>query len=453
MICYLLVIFCIVEFSKKHYVSSLMIFFFLLLEGFQVVPLKFLTWGFFSGTTVDAALLALLGLLVIRGKIWFRDPLRNTPVAKAILFFMYYVILNMLFGLIIERYALVDVFRGARLYFFLLVFFMYTEVPLKDIIKIIRIIIFIVFIQSVLYLLQVYTKHAILQAGDTTQYMDDLDYTRFLNTPRLLSFAMAICFFWFPFKSFLRKYKIVFITVLVLAFLGPLPRAGIICWFVSVTLYSLFFEGHFKRAIYLFGAALAAFVLSYIDIVQKRFASVVSQLSIVNDLFQNKMLEGDKGFAAANDNTFLFRLNHLIERVTYINTHSFGWLFGIGFLDEKAPQAESLPFRYGIINPLTGHPFKIFTVDIVWSMTILTMGYIGTIIFLNIYSKILINYSRTKTTLPVSKVIFVLVVLGILVSFTSNSLLDPGGFIFVLMLVVLIEKKKQQDVLMMGNNI
>lgn len=430
------------EYVKKRYTTSLIIFYFLLLEGLQIVPMSFLTLGFFSGISTDGALLVLLGLAVIRGPIWFKNPIRYTAVGKAIIFFMYYAIVNVLYGVIVQRYSFIDVFRGARDYLFMLTFFMFSEVPLKTIVRVIRILIIIVAFQSVLYLLQIYTGHEILQAGSTTQYMTGIGYHRFMNVPRLLSFAMAVCFFWFPFTGFIKKYRNLLLVLLIVTFIGPLPRAGIICWFAAIIIYSFIYEGYLKRSIYLIGAGIAALMLSYVDIISKRFSSVMDQLSVLNELFSNQQLEAVQ---VADGNTFLYRLNHLLERLAYINTHSLGWLFGIGFLDEKAPQAQELPFKYGLINPDTHHVLKIFTVDLIWSPALLLMGYVGTIIFLNIYLKILRNYSRINASIKVSKVIFILVVLSFLVSFTSDAMIDAEYYVPILMLVVLLEKKKQYD--------
>lgn len=432
MICYFLILICIVEFIKKHYYISMMIFLFLLLNGFQVVPQEFLTWGFFSGATMDAALFAFLGLLLIRGKFWFKDSIRRTPVGKAVLIFVYYLILNMLYGIIIMRYSFVDTFKSARLYLLVLTIFMFTEIPLPIIMKIIRTIVIVVFVQSILYLLQIYTGKSILQ-GAREYWMNDLNYERFYNTPILLALSLCICLFWFPFSSFLKKYRAVFIIVLIATVIGPLHRGLIISWFAVIALYALIFNSYLKKSIYLsitFGIGIA---LDSISIIHNRFADVLDQMSFVSNIFSNKMIEAN--------NDFSYRINHLMERLAYINTHSWGWLFGIGFLDDRAPQAERLPLQYGIADPVHGIIQKVYTPDIAWSLMLLTMGYVGTIIYLNIFLKVLLNYSRNPISYEVSKIIFVIIILCLFTTFESSSITEPPFFVPILMLVVFIEKK------------
>lgn len=432
MVCYFLILVFVIEFVRKHYYISMIIFLFLLLNGFQIIPQKFLTWGFFSGATMDAALLAFLILFVIRSKFWLRNSIRNTAVSKAILIFVYYVLLNMLYGMIINRYSFPDSFKGARLYFLLLTIFMFSEIPISTLIKIIKTIIFITFFQSILYLMQIYTGKAILQ-GANDYWMNDLDYERFYNIPLLLDFSLCMCLFWFPFGSFFKKYRFLFIFVFVLTVLGPLHRGYIIGWFVVMALYAILFNGYFAKVTYLSITAVLAIVIDSIDIFRKRFSDISQQVNFLSDIFENKMIEAN--------NNFSYRINHLMERIMYIDTHSFGWLFGIGFLDDRAPQAERLPLQYGLADPVHGIIQKVYTPDIAWSLLLLTMGYIGTILYLNIFVKMLWNYSRNKISLEVSKMIFVLIMLQIVTSFESSAITDPRFFVSVIMLVVFIEKK------------
>lgn len=435
MFCYLLVVICIIEFVKKNYFRSLMIFFFLLLDGFQVLPLGFLTWGFFSGASSDAALLAFLAIFIIRSPNWFNKRIKNNKVGKAILLFTYFLLANILYGLIVKRYAFVDVFRGGRNYLFLLSFFMFLEVPLNVIMKVVKVLTFITFIQSILYILQIITGQPILAGGDKNYLMQDLDYTRFYNTPKLLNFALMVCLFWFPFGSFLKKYRLLFIGVIMLAFFGPLHRGYIISFFLAIMLYALLFNSYIKKVFYISFVGGFAIAISTIDIVRKRFSGVIEQMSFLSDIYSNKAIEAS--------NNFSYRINHLMERIIYINTHSFGWLFGIGVLDDKAPEAINLPFQYGIADPISGAIQKIYTPDIVWSLLFLTLGYVGTILYLNVYAKILWDYSRNSVSIEISKVIFVLILLEFFTTFTSSSLIEPDFFMPILILVVIIEKREE----------
>lgn len=434
MICYFLIFICLVEFVKKHYFMPMMIFWFLLLNGFQIIPMTFLTWGFFSGASIDAALLIVAALFIIRGKFWLKNSIRSTAISKAIIIFMYYVVLNMLYGILVQGYSFPDVLKGVRLYIMLLSFFMFTEIPMSVLIRISKTIVIITFFQSILYLMQIYTGKAILQGGNE-YWMSDLDYMRFYNIPFLLNFSICVCLFWFPFRSFLKRYRVLFIFVFSLTVIGPLHRSYIMGWLFMLGIYSIFYNSYLKKGIYLTGTVIIAFILDSIEIIHKRLSDVFQQMSFIGDIFTNKMIE--------DDNNFSYRINHLIERLIYINTHAFGWLFGIGFIDDRAPQAIKLPLQYGLADPLHGIIQKVYTPDIAWSMLILTMGYVGTILYLNIFVKTIWLYSKDAITPELSKIIFILSLFLLTGMFTSSAITQPNCYIPILMLVVMIEKRKQ----------
>lgn len=432
MICYLLIFFCVVEYLKKRYVGSLIIFFFLLLDGFQVIPMKILTVGYYSGSTIDAALLAFLILFLIRGSYWLNSEIKNTGFVKAIWLFIIVLIANMIYG-VMNGYAFGDVFKGARLYLFLLSFLMFTEIPVNDVMKVIRVLIIIVFFQSILFVLQVVTGKTLLQ-GPEALVADDLNYTRFYNSPKLLEFALAVCLFWFPFKR-LKNLRIFFISIFALAVLAPLHRGLIASWFLTFGLYALLFNSYAKKALYIsliFG--LAVVVLS-VDILRNRMFEAFDQITIVGDILSNKTVY--------DSNTFIYRINHFTERLNYVSTLTFGWLFGIGLVDEKSPLVAHLPLQYGLPDPKGAGIIKVYTPDLVWSMIFLTMGYVGTFLYINIYVNLLRKYSRNIVSVEISKVIFTLILIGFFSSFTSNTMLQPHFFVPILILTVIIEMEKK----------
>jgi hypothetical protein len=432
MICYLVIIISIIEFINKRYFNALIFFFFLLLDGFQVIPMYILTLGFYSGYSGDGAFLIFIILFVIRGKYWLKNGIRNTLFSKTIFLFLFILFVNTLYG-IASGYELIDVFKGARLYLFLFGFFMFTEIPISIIVRVFKILIIITFFQSILFLMQVLTGITLLQ-GPKELFMDDLEYTRFYNLPKLLDFSMAVCLFWYPFK-FSKVSKYIFVGVFILTIIAPLHRSYIIAWFIVLVLYSIFYNRSSKKMLYSFGVISIVLILSTISIIKNRFADIISQMEVLGNLSFDKTIE--------SDGTFSYRIAHLMERLRYINSLDFGWLFGIGLLDEKSQAVSSLPLKIGLPDPITGIIVKVYTPDLVWSMLILTMGYVGAFFYLNIFINILRKYSRNKRSIEISKIIFVLVLLTIFLSFTSNTLLNPIFFIPVFILIIIIEKRNE----------
>lgn len=431
MICYIFILVCIIEFVKKRYFNSLMFFFFLFLEGFQIIPMDILTLGFFSGYSGDAALLIFFILFIIRGKYWVNNSIKNTLFSKTIFLFLFILSLNMLYGLA-KGYSFGDVFKGARLYLFLPGFLMFTEIPLPVFIRVFRVLIIITFFQSLLFLLQVVTGVTLLQ-GPKELFMDDIQYTRFYNLPKLLDFSMAICLFWFPFKLS-KLIRFIFIGVFALTIIAPLHRSYIIMWFVVLALYSFFYNNSSKKVLYFLALSTVAFILSTLELIRNRFSDALDQIAVLTTVYTSGKVE--------ETGTFAYRVAHLLERLSYINSQSLGWFFGIGLLDEKSPEVASLPLKIGLPDPITGGIVKVYTPDLVWSLLILTMGYVGAIFYMAIFINILRKYSKNIKSIEISKVIFILVLLPILLSFASNTLLNPIFFIPVFVLILIIEKMK-----------
>jgi hypothetical protein len=308
---------------------------------------------------------------------------------------------------------------------------MFTDIPVKILINVFKVLIIITFFQSLLFLLQVVTGQTLLQ-GPKLLFMEDLEYTRFYNVPKLLDFSMAICLFWFPFKLS-KLIRFVFIGVFALTIIAPLHRSYIIMWFVVLALYSFFYNKRSRKVLYLFVISIVAFILSTFEVIKNRFSDVLDELSVLENIYSNKLIE-DTG-------TFTYRMAHLIERINYINAQFLGWFFGIGLLDEKSLQAKTLPLKIGLSDPITGVIVKVYTPDLVWSWLFLTMGYVGAFFYMAIFINILRTYSKNSINIEISKVIFILILLPVLLSFTSNTLLNPIFFIPVFILILIIEKE------------
>ena len=434
MICYALILLCIAEYLQKRFIGAMVIFWFLLLEGFQVIPLEFLTFGFFSGSSIDAALLCFLALFVLRVSYWVKQTSIARSVQIAIVVFLVMLLLNTLYGYL-NGYALIDIFRGARLYLFLGSFLMFVEMSLADTLKILKILIIITFFQSILFLLQVVLGVSLLQ-GPVSLLMEEDNYIRFYNLPKLLDFSLLITLFWFPF-DLSKKLRYLFIVVFILTMIAPLHRGYLVAWFLSLILSSLYFNNYFEKVKYVTVMAILAAVVLSIGLVRNRIYEAILQFSILADVFSGNVIY--------ESNTFIYRINHLMERIDLVNMRTLGWLFGIGLVDDHAPQAANLPLNYGLPDPITGQIIKVYTPDLVWSMLILTMGYIGAIVYLNIFVNILYRYAKLPADVRLKKVLFTLIFIAIFTSFTGVFLLQPYFFLPCLILLVIISKEGSKE--------
>jgi hypothetical protein len=430
MISLLLAAISIFLYLRRKYFASLIIFFFLFLDGFQIVPLSILTAGSFSGATLDSALFIFVGLFLTRGRVWLKHPIMQTSFAKWIMVFIGLVILNLIYGLFVMDYTFADIFKGGRLYFFLLSFLMFTEVPLQVIHKLIKTLVVITFFQSILFVLQIVTGHSILQ-GPKELEDEKLSYVRFYNVPMLINFAMLIAMFWNPFEKF-KWLKWAFIAVFGATIVGPLDRGYLFAWFFSIGLFTVIYNRLDRKIFYILGIVILGFAVLSISVVQKRINEGIEDLSALETI--------SSGHTILQDNTFTYRIQHLAERIDYISSEPVGWLFGIGLVDERAPQVDHLPFHFGLSDPSTGRITKVYTADIAWSMLFLTLGFVGAFLYVMIFIRILLKFSKNSFIPEISKIIFILIVLNFITSITSSALIQPTFYIPLFLLVVFIFK-------------
>jgi hypothetical protein len=285
-------------------------------------------------------------------------------------------------------------------------------------------------------LFQILLGQAILQSSNES-FFEDINFTRFYNSPKLLDFSLAFCLFKFPF-SFNPKFRYLFIAVFILTIIGPLHRGYILAWlFVSFIMLLIFIPNYLKLG-YSFIGLFFIFLLNSVGILKYRFSNIIEEFSVLSDIYSNKI--------NIDVNTFSYRLSHLSERMSYLNSEFIYWIIGIGFVDESSPEVFKLPFKYGLVSQETGLLVKVYTPDLVWSMLFLTMGYIGSMVYLNIFFQSFRKLVFRKWSNSYSKILFVLIMMALITSFTSNYLINPVFFVSYLLVIVLVEKSNNKNV-------
>jgi len=83
------------------------------------------------------------------------------------------------------------------------------------------------------------------------------------------------------------------------------------------------------------------------------------------------------GRDAAKDGNLSFRIAHISERLTYVLDSVKRWPMGIGFIHEDSAVAQTLGFKNGLPNFLTGRVIQVDTGDIAWSVVIIKTGLAG----------------------------------------------------------------------------
>ena len=127
--------------------------------------------------------------------------------------------------------------------------------------------------------------------------------------------------------------------------------------------------------------------------------------------------------------TFNLRLALAYERFRYINDNNM-YVFGLGFITEDSDGERDLNFKVGL-KDIYGDIIQIDTGDIAWSLLILKLGFLGSIIFILSYLYILCQ-AYMKREFPMHLALLFYIINVIALSINSTNIINN---IFIHLLV------------------
>ena len=420
--------------DRKSYVSLIILFFFIT-NGFQIIPISVLAFGINAiSKTSDFALFYIFGCIL-------SSPLKsvnvffNIPYFNSVRWIIFVSFICAIYSYLIFDYEWTYINRVWRLYLFFLVFIPLASVKFEVLIRVIRTIVLITTGLSIVFLLQILIgKNILLSLGEVTNTtLQGTTYIRYYNTPILTIFSF--CFLLFDTRFPHYKLRIVCLLILVITLFAPAHKSLIITvifWVLFLYLYEKRFNK--KIALILLLIPFLAFILS--------LTLVKSQIS--NSLQDFKHLSTiSYGYGGDGTDTFFFRISHFYERFNYIYKDYSKWFFGIGFLTEDAPQTKHLNFNTGIIYQGQDKINQIDSGDISWSVIVLNGGFIFIILNFVIIMKFLILTFKNRI-LSFGKITFLYIAIYATLSFTSASIITYEFKISLMLLMILFLKEKYE---------
>lgn len=262
--------------------------------------------------------------------------------------------------------------------------------------------------------------------------------SRFFNTPAYLTPALFYYLFVHRFHSKVRQVFV--ISILFITVVTPLHRSYILSMFLLTSLFILMKQGGNKRILY----------LSIIMVI----ASGVTQLDFVNDRINKAFVDLNETFSGSaslksmdySNNTFTFRVAHLLERFDYVMSTPSRVFFGVGLLNESSAETARLNFKVGLFDELHNRTYQIDTGDLVWSMLLLQAGLIGTILYVVLMWKLLRFFQRSMKTVPYAIVGFLWIIEVFLISMLGVDMILIPFRVMILFLAVLVAKQIPQPV-------
>ncbi len=424
-------------YSNKKYYFSLLLFFLFLTNGYQVVPIRWLLEGLPIDKGTDLAIIYIL-VIFINNLHCLKSILKSFSIVKCLIYFIYFTIANLFYSIIILNYSLINVIQVFRQYLIFLAFIPFVFVPLSDLKKVFNSIAFITLLQCLLFLIQIVTEKPLLNAIDgTDKIVTTLEgsFTRFYNSP---AFLIPISFYFIlVYKQKNLVYHFFTICILVLTIIGPLHRSNIIAFVVVLALYGISQKGN---TIYILLLLILMFVASQIEILNNRMTTAFVDLS--NSFNSNLSLENIN----QNDNTFLFRIGHFVERFDYVLKNNNGWLFGIGLISDNSIQAKKLPFTNGLVSEYTGQVVQIDTGDLIYSPLVLTTGILGTFLYIFLFARFSIYFYKNLQHSEYAVIGLLMILFAFFTSMAGTEMLSYTFRVYVILISIIVFKQSHLNI-------
>lgn len=419
---------------------SLLIFFFFSFYGFQIIPEEWFDTGLGISKSTDFALVYIF-VLFVYGCFAYHDYIPLNRMTYLIVVYLAAILVIIGVNKFIYGIGWGDIFRTSRNYFFVLAYYPLRRVEKEEVDRLLKILLYIVLFQSLLFAIQAFTGKALL-AGAEDKSGGDLIY-RFYNSPRMLFFFIFYALFVQPLG---KKYSTFAGTVLIITSFLPMHRSLIIMVILTLSFGYLLNVGNLKRFIrYLPYALLVAIPLCFILFAQVG-SRTISDLQMLREgnFAEIEDSEEIENFEMDSESTFTFRIAHFMERYLYSKTNVMYEFFGLGLMTDDSP------YTYNNFNFVIGLPdenggiYQLDTPDIAWSNFVARYGYVGTCAYLVFYLGLAwFFFVNRKEKLSLSLLLYMLLVLG--TSLTSDTLYQVSRNVLVLMLFDFIINKKQNE--------
>ncbi|MBR4118535.1 MAG: hypothetical protein IKK64_00470 [Bacteroidales bacterium] len=421
-------------FKKGKKELSIITFFGFLTGGFQLIPDAVFAFPV-SIKPTDYAILYLLGVIAMEYFSGKRKELIDV-LPKFTLIFLSFIVLAAGVSIFIYHIPIVEVIKNTRQYFLLLSPILFYTLSKEELQNVVKFLFKITLFLSILYSLQPMLDMPILQGHYTegkTPLFGMFEIARFYNTPIYHNFFFLFALYN---SEFTKKQKLVYLSILVLPIFLCMHRSLLLA-FILVVLYNHFREK--IKKIYPILIVIFVALIPFLGVIQGNLL----ETKIAQDIIGSVEIEPEDFVAGTlDDATFTFRVLHFLERLYYASEDWITLLFGLGFMSEGSDYTiNNFDFIVGLENEETGFVDQVNTADIAWSLFVIRLGLIGTIVYL-IYYFLLMRFFNKRYNKPIAKSIFLAMCLIFILTFTGVRILDMETITFILLVYVLLQKNE-----------
>ena len=414
-------------------ILALLLFFFFVTSGFNLVPETITKFAFISKGS-DYAFLILIGIIFI-DSLFNRGYFRRDNFTKYLIIFASFLIICIIYNKLVIKLGWGDILRTCRYQFFWIAYFLFRHLKKETLETLLKCLFFVALFTAVLFLLQiVIDKNILIKSGLGYVRLFGMKISRFYNQPDLLFFFTFMAMYHNPLKG-IPKYlsMILFIAAL----LGAFHRSLIGCFLFAVLIGYIIGLPYLKRIRFI--AITSIFLLFFVVFMGYKFANSRTYLDVKMAMSGN-LTDMDIDVEDLQQSTFTFRILHLLERNQYLIENRRAMVFGAGLIPEDSKLVDKMfDFKIGLVEELTGVTNQLETGDISYSNLILRLGYVGTFLYLLLIAYLMIFFYKNRGN-RYGFFSFLYFVLAIGDSFFAANLLNPVTFLLPLITYNIIKK-------------
>lgn len=437
MIFLIIVIVAIALYVWDYKVPALIIFFFFVTSGFNLVPEEVMANGLFT-KGIDYAILIICGIILI-DSFCIKNYLKPDKLIWLILIFYGFLLLCVIYNKFVIGTGWSEIVRTIRYNMLWIAYLVFRNLDKEQLHTLLKWLFWITVGCSILYLLQIVLNETILnERMKSSAEFAGMTIPRFYNHPDMLQIFTFMAIYCNPCKG---KTKIITAIILIMALLGAFHRSLIIAFIVAIVIGFIIRLPRIKKFIAL--SAIAAFSLLVAVFFGYKFAhsrTIIDIATVMSSDMVSSDLEID--FEDLSKSTFTFRMVHFLERNQYILEHPKTMFFGAGLMTEDSKLTDSLfDFAIGLTEEISGKTIQLDTSDISYSLLFMRYGYVGTFLNLLLYGFLMVSFYKNHKN-PFGLFSFAYFIVVVIVSFFSSILALPISFLLPLVTYNIMQKTK-----------
>ena len=438
MIFILLVIFAVCLYIWDYKIPALLIFFFFMTSGFNLIPEDMMVNHFFS-KGMDYAILIIAGIVII-DSLCIKNYLNPDKLLWMILIFYAFLTVCIIYNRFVLDISWKEIIRTTRYNVLWIAYLVFRNLPKERLLFLLKCLFLTTVGCAVLFLLQIVLNERILnEAMKVYVVLFGVKIPRFYNQPDMLQIFTFMAIYFNPYKG---KIKIITTVILVIALLGAFHRSLLMAFILAVSMGYIIRLPFIKRVVSLTAVAIIGF--GFIVFWGYKFANsrTIRDIAIVASGNVAALDIKNIDIEELQKSTFTFRIAHLLERNQYLLDHPKARLLGAGLMTEDSRLTDLMfDFKVGLAEEILGRTVQLDTGDISYSVLIMRYGYLGTVIVLSLYIFLMVYFYKNRKD-PVGLFSFVYLIVVMVGSFASSILIQPISFLCPLITYNVVQKNK-----------